>query len=557
MISDNSENKDTQNNPLSLGGGGITSPEKCVENMEETAVLQNKCDYPGTPLDDEAKNIKLPGCKLLSVLGVGGMGCVYLGRQTNLNRLVAVKALKVHVANDPKLREWLKNEAVTLGAINHPNIVSCHDVVYSHGQIFLIMEYVPGFMSVASLVKKFGPMPEDIVMHIMLEVIDALAYVYGKGFIHRDIKPHNILVYNERKFQARNIRELFKDDDTRIKLCDFGIAVKAFKDAVKTQGSTIVQGSPNYMAPEQIVAPDSIDFKADMYALAGTATFMLTGKPPFQFDNANEIFAYKLENDIPRLDSSSIKNTTFAKIIARMGSANPDDRYDSYAELKRELETIQPSVEKSSGFRKMRFWKGLSISLAFILGLAAYFFGKDYIINNYFRVKSISLSSTLGYWQGDRTGWYVWQMPSSSGKVPVLIGDDISDELKLVQLVEPGKTLSFTTRRKNPGFISFKLNNANGNDFNLRWHCDAQGNSIFYAAGSGNNKNRTDGILPLDKNGWYKIQFKIYRKNLMVFINNEPVYTGSIKESTPFNFALDASHSGNIMLKNINITDNE
>ena len=148
-------------------------------------------------------------------------------------------------------------------------------------------------------------------------------------------------------------------------------------------------------------------------------------------------------------------------------------------------------------------------------------------------------------------------MPSSSGKIPVLMGDDISDELKLVQLIEPGKTLSFTTRRKNPGFIYFKLNNANGNAFNLRWYCDAQGNSIFYVAGSGNNKNRTDGILPLDKNGWYKIQFKIYKKNLMVFINNEPVYTGFIKESTPFNFALDASHAGNIMLKNVNITDNE
>lgn len=554
------EHNDTKNDPIASGEKQVSPPESNGGMMEETAVLHDKteksCIYPGKPLDAEARQIKLPGCELVSVLGMGGMGCVYLGKQTHLNRLVAVKALKVNVAYDPELKAGLKNEAVTLGAINHPNIVSCYDVIYSKGRIFLMMEYVPGFMSVGSLVKKYGPLPEDIVLHIMLEVLHALAYVNGKGFIHRDIKPDNILVYNEKNFSARSLRELFNDSDTRIKICDFGLAVKALRDAVADSKRTLVQGSPNYMAPEQIVAPDDIDLKADMYALAGTAVFMLTGKPPFQFEDVKEMFAFKLENDIPKLAGNKVKvSAAFAKIIAKMGSANPGDRYDSYAELKRDLEKIQPSIEKNRGFQIMRAWRAMSIVLAVMLLAGAYFFGKDYVMENFFREKYISLTSTLGYWQGERTGWYVWQMPSAKGKVPVLMGDDMLGELKLVQLLESGHTLSLDARRRRAGVIHFKVDNGKGTFLDLAWHCDSKGDSIFFATGN-NGKNMTSGIPPLDVYGWYHIQFKLYRKNLLVFVNGEPVHTGFISGDCPFGFSVDAHNVGQIMLKNVNITAN-
>ena len=558
----NSEHNDINNDPIASGESHDSLPSTSKEVItEETAVLHNKteksCIYPGKPLDAEARQIKLPGCELVSVLGMGGMGCVYLGRQKHLNRLVAVKALKVNSAYDPELRDGLKNEAITLGAINHPNIVSCYDVIYSKGQIFLMMEYVPGFMSVGSLVKKFGPFPEDIVLHVMLEALHALSYVNGKGFIHRDIKPDNILVYNEKNFSARSLRELFRDSDTRIKLCDFGLAVKAVRDAVADSRRTFVQGSPNYMAPEQIVAPDNIDMKADMYALAGTAVFMLTGKPPFQFEDVKEMFAFKLENDIPKLAGNNVKvNAAFAKIIAKMGSASPDDRYDSYAELKRELEKIQPTIEKNRGFRIMRIWRAMSIVLAILLLAGAYFFGKDYVVENFFMEKFISLTSTLGYWQGERAGWYIWQMPSNKGKVPVLMGDDMLGELKLVQLLQPGNTLSLDARRKRAGLVHFKVDNGKGIFLDLAWHCDNKGVSTFFATGH-SGKNMTDGIPPLDVYGWYHIQFKLYRKNLIVFVNGEPVHTGTIHGDLPFSFSVDAHNVGHIMLKNVNITQNE
>ena len=101
-----SEHNDTQNEPIAHGEGLKASPEVRDEVSEDTVVMQNKtekgCIYPGKPLDSEAQQKKLPGCQLVSVLGSGGMGCVYLGKQTHLNRLVAVKALKVNVADDPQ-----------------------------------------------------------------------------------------------------------------------------------------------------------------------------------------------------------------------------------------------------------------------------------------------------------------------------------------------------------------------------------------------------------------------------------------------------------------------
>ena len=525
---------------------------------EETTIMLNRTArgflYPGTPLDSEARQIKLPGCELISVLGMGGMGCVYLGRQINLNRLVAIKALKVDTAHDPKLREWLKNEAVTMGAINHPNVVSCYEVIYSKGQIFVVMEYVPGFMSVRNLVKKYGPLPEDIVLHITLETLYGLSYVYGKGFIHRDVKPDNILVYNEKNLSARSLRELFNDTDTRIKICDFGIAVKAVREAIEDKGRIIAKGSPNYMAPEQIIRPDNIDFRADMYALAGTVSFMLTGKAPFQFEDMEEMFAYKLEHDIPRLNGKCVSNS-FARILAKMGCVDPDERYGSYAELRKSLEEILPSIEKSRGFRRMRFWRILSILLAMCLIAGAFVFGKDYVVQNFFNEKFISLTSTIGYWQGDRTGWYVWQMPTPKGRIPVLMGDDMLGELKLVQLLEVGHTLELYARRKRPGSIHFRLVNEAGDFLDLLWYCNQNGDSIFSASSKG-GRSAIDGIAALDGNGWYRVQFKSYRKNLIVFVNDEPVYTGFINGSSPFSFSIDATNVGQIMLKNMNINKN-
>jgi len=294
-----------------------------------------------------------------------------------------------------------------------------------------------------------------------------------------------------------------------------------------------------------------------MYALAGTAVFMLTGNPPFHFDDVKDMFAFKLENDIPKLSGNKVKvNASFAKIIAKMGSVNPDDRYDSYAELRRELEKIQPSIEKSSGFRKMRFWQAMSIVMAVLLLAGAYFFGKDYVIENFFREKFISLTSALGYWQGERAGWYIWQMPSAKGRVPVLMGDDMLGELKLVQLLQPGFTLSLDTRRKKAGLIHFKVENSKGNFLELAWHCDSNGASTF-AAIDNHGKNITNGIPPLDVYGWYHIQFKLYKKNLIVFVNDEPVHTGFINGEQPFSFSVDAHNVGQIMLKNVNIKANE
>lgn len=539
---------------------GAASSPLCRHVSDDTTVVEDrtvKVDcYPGKPLDEEARQIRLPGCELISVLGVGGMGCVYLGRQTHLNRLVAVKALKLDAANDAAQQAVLRNEAVTMGAINHPNVVACHDIIYSGNRIYMVMEYVPGFMSVRSLVKKYGPLPEGIVLQIVRDVLYGLSYVYEKGYIHRDVKPANILVYNEKNVFPRRIRDLFKSPDTRIKICDFGIAVKS-TGRLETNESGHIQGSPNYIAPEQVASPENVDFRADMYALAGTAYFMLTGRPPFEFKDAEAMFEYKMDHDIPfPVIPRGMISSSFARVIAKMGKADADERYGSYAELRNRLEEIAPSVQKSSGFKKTRFWRVMSILLALCLAGGIYMFGKDYVVENYFREKFISLTSTMGYWQGDRTGWYIWNMPSSKGRIPVLMGDDMLGELKLVQQLNAGNTLELHMRRKRSGPVYMRLENGD-NVLDITWSSDYKGLDSAFSASSGSGGNIVEGIKPEDDDGWYKVQFKLYNRNLMAFVNGEPVYAGYVNGKLPFRFSLNASGSGRILLKNVFFAPNE
>ena len=134
------------------------------DKEHETVVLPRDASgnmLPGEPVQDAELASKVPGCKLLSVLGAGGMGTVYLARQENLNRLVAVKVLNNRFAENPRFIEFLNQEALTMGALSHPNIVSCHDVFTSPEGVFIIMEYVPGPAG-RDLVLRLGGLPEGL-----------------------------------------------------------------------------------------------------------------------------------------------------------------------------------------------------------------------------------------------------------------------------------------------------------------------------------------------------------------------------------------------------------
>ena len=200
----------------------------------ETAIVRDKtdvisyddqgCIVPGKTLTCDEEQLTLPDCQMISRLGRGGMGAVFLAKQKRLDRLVAVKMLNKAVAANPEFVEKLLREAVTLAALNHPNVVGCHDIMTTDQGVFLIMEYIPGQLTVRDLVLRLGNLPEPVVARIMLDVVKGLSYIHAKGFTHRDLKPDNLMLFWDKPQPPRTFAEIFADTQTRVTICDFGIS---------------------------------------------------------------------------------------------------------------------------------------------------------------------------------------------------------------------------------------------------------------------------------------------------------------------------------------------
>src|SRR5215210_3900537 len=182
-------------------------------------------------------------------LGRGGMGIVYLARDVQLNRDVAIKVLPTHLAHDTKARERFVREARTAAGLSHPNIVPIHRVGEARGFVFFVMSYVEG-ETLGERLRTCGPLPPADATRVMREVAWALAYAHGRGIVHRDVKPDNIML------EAGTGRAL---------VTDFGIAHGGAHAGPDTDPGMIV-GTAHFMSPEQ-ASNDQIDGRSDLYAL--------------------------------------------------------------------------------------------------------------------------------------------------------------------------------------------------------------------------------------------------------------------------------------------------
>jgi hypothetical protein len=199
-------------------------------------------------------------------IGRGGMGIVYRARDIALDRTVAIKLLPPSFAADPDLRSRFLQEARTAAGLSHPHIVPVH-AVEDHGAIVcFVMAYVPG-VTLAQRVRAEGPMPAEAVTRLVREVAWALAYAHQRGIVHRDIKPENILL---------------ERGSGRALVSDFGIAQLA-ESSVTPKGA--LRGTTRYLSPEQ-AAGSALDGRSDLYSLGVTAWFALTGRFPFEGENA-------------------------------------------------------------------------------------------------------------------------------------------------------------------------------------------------------------------------------------------------------------------------------
>jgi len=230
----------------------------------------------------------LPQYEIECLLGRGGMGAVYRGRQKSLNRLVAIKILPPEVEDgDASYLERFKNEAQIMAKFIHPGIVAIHDFgETAEGQLYIVMEYVDG-SDVSRMIATQGRLPPEHALAIAAHVCDALGYAHSHGVIHRDIKPANILINRE----------------GAVKVADFGLAKI---DEPGTTGLTktgMAMGTPDYIAPEALVFGSQVDARADLYAVGVMLYHMLTGEVP---RGAFDLPSHRIGTD-PRFDAIILK----------------------------------------------------------------------------------------------------------------------------------------------------------------------------------------------------------------------------------------------------------
>jgi tRNA A-37 threonylcarbamoyl transferase component Bud32 len=200
--------------------------------------------------------------EIIRELGSGGMATVYEALDRKLNRSVALKIMHPHLYKDESAAERFQREAMAAAKMDHPNIVRIYDYLHENGLHTMVMEYVPG-TDCATLVKKKGPLPFDLARHIMHETARALEEAHSHGFLHRDVKPSNILLHRK----------------NRVLLSDFGLARKPMDTHLTL--SHAVAGTPGFMSPEHVSGKE-LSFASDVYAWGVSFYYLLIGRLPYK-----------------------------------------------------------------------------------------------------------------------------------------------------------------------------------------------------------------------------------------------------------------------------------
>jgi ABC-type amino acid transport substrate-binding protein len=263
------------------------------------------------------------GYTIIRLLGVGGMGEVYLVQHPRLPRQEALKVLPAELTGDREYRERFDREAAMGATLWHPNIVALHDRGEFDGQLWISMDFVDGTDAARRLQDYVDGLAPDEVVRIVTGVADALDCAHDHQMLHRDVKPANILIAQS-------------NTGSRALLADFGIA-RRLDDPGTLTSTNMTVGTVLYAAPEQLLG-DPLDGRGDQYALAATAFHLLTGSPPFQHSNPSVVISNHLTKPPPaiadRMPELSVLGPVFAKALAK----RPEERFDSCLEFARALE---------------------------------------------------------------------------------------------------------------------------------------------------------------------------------------------------------------------------
>ncbi len=292
--------------------------------IDEGIVTQKQIDRIRPEVEEQSGKRQIPGYQILERLGAGAMATVYKARQLSLDRMVAVKVLpRKHTNNEDFVRRFF-DEGKAAAKLNHPNIVAAIDVGQAGETYYFVMEYVEG-RSVFEDIQDKGPYAEKDALKIAIDIAKALEHAHNAGFIHRDVKPKNIMLTN---------------DDTA-KLADMGLA-RAISDREAAEAEAgKAFGTPYYISPEQIKGEVDVDRRADIYSLGCTLHHMVTGRVPFDGSNPSAVMRKHLNQDLTPVDHINHDLTKgLAEIIEVCMAKNRKQRYATASDLLQDLKAV-------------------------------------------------------------------------------------------------------------------------------------------------------------------------------------------------------------------------
>lgn len=268
--------------------------------------------------------------KIKDMIGGGGMANVYLAHDMILDRDVAVKMLRLDFANDDEFIRRFHREAQSATSLAHPNIVSIYDVGEEDGLYYIVMEYVDG-QTLKQYIQQHAPVPVEEALDIMKQLTSAISNAHHNHIVHRDIKPHNILI----------------DSSGTVKITDFGIAMALSATSI-TQTNSVL-GSVHYLSPEQ-ARGGMANKKSDIYSIGIVMFELLTGRLPFSGESAVSIALKHLQSETPSLKRwnpqipQSVEN-----IVLKATAKDPFHRYDNVDEMEDDLRTALDSKRLNEG----------------------------------------------------------------------------------------------------------------------------------------------------------------------------------------------------------------
>ncbi len=295
--------------------GGHCSPQRIAQLCAQLA---------GQDLAGAQPPTMIGGFQIIDRLGAGGMGEVYRAKQLSMHRIVALKLLSRELVRDAALGERFLREARAAGAVSHPNVVGCYDVGIADGRYFMALEYVSGG-DAERLTQDYNQrLGSRRAVEIVRDCACGLQALHGAGFVHRDVKPSNILL----------------TEDGVAKVGDLGLVTSVSTESRLTQ-SGLAMGTPAYMSPEQADGDRDLDPRTDVYSLGASLYYLLTGHKPFTGQSVWAVVA-KVINDPfpdPRRTNPEV-SAACAAVVLRATAKDRTQRYQSARELQRALEDL-------------------------------------------------------------------------------------------------------------------------------------------------------------------------------------------------------------------------